>query len=173
MIKREDKKIPFLNILQDEHCHLLHQAFRRERGFVLYLCTLPNQGSPQCQRRERQQPETGLICCGPLSHGSLTVGCPPWCPQSELPVLLRLPLSNLRVLRSRGPLSRLKHPACLFWTRATKWQNCTWVITHLPRLAPSQQSIRATTAFCPICTLQGSRDSREALQVSWFRLGQS
>lgn len=164
LIKREDKKIPSWNILQNEHFHVLHQAFRRERGFVLYLCTLPQR---QCRER-RQQPETVLICCSPPSHGSLMVGCLPWCPRLGLPALLWLSPSNLRVLHSRGPLSRPEHLGCLFWTQPTK-QNGTWVIAHLPRLAPSQQSIGATTALHPICTLQGSRDSWEALQPFLYR----
>lgn len=40
----------------------------RERGFVLYLCTLPNQGSHRCQCRVwQQQPEVGLVLQSPPS----------------------------------------------------------------------------------------------------------
>lgn len=82
----------------------------------------------------------------------------------QVPALLRFPISNPRVLRSRGLLSQPRHLGCLFWTPATEQQNRTGVIAHLPRLAPLQQSIGATAALRPICTPQGSRDFREALQ---------
>lgn len=118
------------------HFDVLQQAFKREKGFVHHRCSLPNQGSPQCQHREQQQPETGLICCGsPI----------PWQPEGWVPTTvlrsglqapLGLPLSSPGV-----PLGWLKHPRCLLWTQATRWQATLRLSASCPGLLPHSRAL--------------------------------
>lgn len=168
LIKREDKKIPSLTILQDEHFHLLHQAFRRVRGLGFFPSATFRIGALPSANAERGSSQERAPFAAVPPPG-VAWGLGPRCgPRSGLPALLWLLLSSPRVLRSRDPLNRPEHPGCLFWTQATKRQNRAWMMTHLPRLAPLQQSIRATAAPCPVCSPQGSGDSGEDLQPSLY-----
>lgn len=113
-------------------------GFQEGKSFVLHLCTLPNQGSHQHQRRVAAAAEMGLIFC---RHPRQQAG---WASTLVSPVrtsspALASPLLNTRVLHSRGAICWPKGPGCLFWTPAAKQQNSACVISHLPRLTPLQQ----------------------------------